>query len=260
MTSLFDFSHAIVRRPGASVVSGLRTGGGPDPDPAGVEAEHLAYVVALRSAGLEVEVLEPLEAFPDSVFVEDVALVFAAGAILLHPGADSRRGEGAHMLPVLARHFERVLPMTNGFADGGDILVMQDKVVIGLSARTDRVGAETVVQLLAELGLRCVIAETPNGVLHFKTGCSMIDEGSVLTVPALAACPVFKGLRIIETPAGEEAAANMIRVRDRAIIGAHFPRTRDLIEQLGIATVSLPVSEIAKIDAGLSCMSLRWRR
>jgi dimethylargininase len=258
VTSIFDFTHAIVRRPAASVVLGLRDGDGPDPDFEGVEAEHVAYVAALRDAGLHIDLLEPLEAFPDSVFVEDVALVFGAGAILLNPGADSRRGEVAHIVPVLERHFGKVASMNRGFADGGDVLVMADRVVIGLSARTDREGAEAVVDLLAQLGQRGVVAETPKGVLHFKTGCSMIDEDTVLAVPAMAGCPEFKGLRVIETPPGEEAAANLLRVRDRILIGSRFPKIQALIEALGIRTVSLPVSEVAKIDAGLSCMSLRW--
>ena len=87
----------------------------------------------------------------------------------------------------------------------------------------------------------------------------MIDEETVLVAPAMADCPAFAGLRILVTPAGEEGAANVLRVRDRLLIGARWPRSRDLIERLGVETIPLAVSEIAKVDAGLSCMSLRWR-
>jgi dimethylargininase len=131
-------------------------------------------------------------------------------------------------------------------------------VVIGLSARTNRTGAESLVEALAELGLRGVIAETPRGVLHFKTGCSLINAETVLTVPAMAECPEFEGMRILQTPVGEEGAANLLCVRGTVLLGSHFPQTRDLVDALGVPTITLPVSEIAKIDAGLSCMSLRW--
>ena len=124
-------------------------------------------------------------------------------------------------------------------------------VIIGLSNRTDRTGAEALVSALGKLGKPAVVAETPPGVLHFKTGCGMIDEETVFAVPALADGPAFAGLRVLVTPAGEEAAANILRIRDTMLIGEGHPRSRELIEAHGIETVALPVSEIAKIDAKL---------
>ena len=112
--------------------------------------------------------------------------------------------------------------------------------------------------LLDKLGKRAIIADTPSGILHFKSGCGMIDEETVFVTPALSACPAFSGLRVLVTPEGEHGAANVLRVRDRLFVGDDWSRSRDLIEKHGIRTQSLSVSEIAKIDAGLSCMSLRW--
>ena len=258
MAGLFDFTHSIVRVPGRSVVGGLRDGDGADPDYDVLLGEHKAYVSALRAAGVAVDVLPAEEAYPDSIFVEDTALVFGAGAILLKPGAESRAGEAALMTPVLRRHFVAMLSLETGHVDGGDVLVTPNGVIIGLSHRTDRVGAEALGKLLAALGKRAIIAETPSGILHFKTGCGMIDEETVFVAPGLADCPAFFGLRVVVTPEGEAGAANVLRVRDRLFIGDQWPRSRELIEAQGVRTVSLPVSEIAKIDAGLSCMSLRW--
>lgn len=258
MAGLFGFTHAIVRTPGRSVVSGLRDGEGEDPDFGRVLVEHEAYVAALSLAEVEADVLPPEEDYPDSVFVEDTALVFAEGAILLKPGAESRAGEASLMTPVLKQHFATVLLLTEGHVDGGDVLVIPGGVVIGLSNRTDRAGAKALGALLAALGKRAVIAETPPGILHFKTECGMIDDETVFVAPPLADCPAFAGLRVLVTPHGEAGAANVLRVRDRLFIGDQWPRSRDLIEALGVRTVGLPVAEIAKIDAGLSCMSLRW--
>ena len=259
MTALFDFTHAIARVPGRSVIGGLRDGDGADPDYDILLGEHQTYVDALRAAGVAVELLPAEEGYPDSIFVEDAALVFGTGAILLKPGAKSRAGEATLIAPVLQRHFPAVLSLDAGHVDGGDVLVTPGGVVIGLSHRTDRSGAEALGGLLAKLGKRAIIADTPTGILHFKTGCGMIDEETVFVAPAMADCPAFAGLRVVVTPAGEAGAANVLRVRDRLFIGAHWPRSRDLIDALGISTVGLPVSEIGKIDAGLSCMSLRWK-
>jgi dimethylargininase len=258
---MFDYTHAIVRTPGVSVVTGLRSDGGADPNFPALLAEHDAYVAALRGRGLVVDVLPPAEDYPDSIFVEDPALVFAEGAIVLKMAAASRAGEAALIAPALEDRFERVLRMQGpGTADGGDVLVLPDRVLIGLSGRTNRQGAEELIGLLAQLGRKAEIAETPPGVLHFKTGCSLIDEETVFALPQMADAPVFAGMRVIPVPQGEERAANKLRIRDTALIGAHFPKSREIIEKLGIRTIPLEVSEIAKIDAGLSCMSLRWRK
>ncbi|WP_411339526.1 arginine deiminase family protein [Sphingopyxis sp. J-6] len=259
MTSPYAFTRALCRAPARSAVKGIRADGGPDPDFYGLLAEHEAYVATLRDLGLAVDVLDPLDDFPDALFTEDVALTFPEGAILLRPGASSRAGEVDHIRAPLATRHKRLLAMTGpGFADGGDILRLSDRVIIGLSARTDRAGAEELAGLLAEFGYRAVIAETPPGVLHFKTGCGLIDERTILAVPALADCPEFDGLEIVLTSPGEEPAANILRVRDTVLVGDRWSATHALLAARGIEARPLPTDQIAHIDAGLSCMSLRW--
>ena len=257
--SAFHFDSAIVRSPAPSVVDGLRAGGGEGPSFEGVLAEHRAYVEALEQAGVAVETLPALDAFPDSVFVEDPAFVLSEGAIVLRPGTPSRIGEAAEILPELERRFERVLELDRGFADGGDILALPDEILIGLSARTDREGAECFVALAAELGRRARIVETPPGVLHFKTACALLDDQTVIATPALAGAGIFGGCEVLTTPDGEEKAANLLRINDKVLIGADYPRTAAMLSDRGGDLVPLEVAEIRKIDAGLSCMSLRWK-
>lgn len=253
------FTRALCRAPARSAVKGIRADGGPDPDFYGLVAEHEAYVATLRELGLAVEVLPPLDDFPDALFTEDVALTFPEGAILLRPGAPSRAGEVEHIRAPLAACHKRLLEMTGpGHADGGDILRLADRVIIGLSARTDRTGAEELAGLLAELGYRAEIAETPPGVLHFKTGCGLIDERTILAVPALAACPEFDGLEVVTTLPGEEAAANILRIGETVLVGDRWSATHALLGARDIEIRPLPTDQIAYIDAGLSCMSLRW--
>src|SRR5690349_4098523 len=115
---VFDFNSAIVRTPGASVVDGLCATPGPKPVFKALLAEHLAYIAALQAAGVDVTVLDALEQYPDSIFVEDPALVFGEAAILLRPGAPSRREEARELAAALRARFSRVLSLTEGFADG----------------------------------------------------------------------------------------------------------------------------------------------
>ncbi|MEI9996812.1 MAG: arginine deiminase family protein [Rhizomicrobium sp.] len=256
---VFDFDSAIVRTPGRSVVHGLRDDPRAVPDYDRVLAEHAAYVAALGAAGVAVEILPPLEAFPDSMFVEDPALAFGAGAILLRPGAPTRLGEADALRPTLAGRFPRLLALGDGeFADGGDVLVTPDTVFIGLSARTTARGAAALVAHLETLGARGRIVATPPGILHFKTAVSLLDDRTLLATAPMAAAGPFAGFDIVTTADGEDAAANALRVNGTVFLGAHFPRTADRLARRGYAVVPLPVTEIGKLDAGLSCMSLRW--
>lgn len=237
---------------------GLRAKDRGDPGFDGIRAEHGSYVAALGAAGLAVTSLPALEDFPDSLFVEDPALVFPEGAILLRPGAPSRAAEASGLASVLRDRFATVVDLPAGFADGGDVLATARGVIVGLSARTDRAGAEALLGCLALLGRQGRIVEVPEGGLHLKSACSLLDEETMLCTPGLAASGIFEGFRQIVTPQGEEAAANALRVNDAVLAGAGFPRTIDRLGSLGYAVVPLETSEIGRIDAGLSCMSLRW--
>ncbi|MEZ5920192.1 MAG: arginine deiminase family protein [Parvularculaceae bacterium] len=259
MGGVFEFTDAIVRRPARSVVKGLRAGGGPDPDYEAILAEHEAYVGALRAAQLRVTELPALEAFPDSVFVEDPALVFTEGAVILNSGATSRAGEAAEIAPVLRKNFDVVLPLAEGHADGGDVLAIGDIVMVGLSARTNKQGAEALLRALQSLSRKGRIVETPKDVLHFKSDCSALDEETVLATKRLAASGVFDGFRVILTEDSEEAAANALRINENLLVGAQFPHTIEKLASEGYSVIPLQTEEISKIDAGLSCMSLRWR-
>lgn len=253
--SVFAFDSAIVRAPAPSVVDGLRTGA-EAPSYAGVRAEFEAYAAALAAAGLAVERLDPLDDHPDAVFVEDPAFVLPEGAIVLKPGTPTRMGEADAIAPALRARFDRVLALDEGFADGGDILILPGEILIGLSGRTDKLGAKRFCELARDLGRKARIVETPPGVLHLKTACALIGEETVIATPALAG--MFADLEVIETPAGEERAANLLRLNDTILVGADYPKTIDLLAGRAPNLVPLEVGEIRKIDAGLSCLSLRW--
>jgi dimethylargininase len=255
---VFDFNSAIVRTPGKSVVHGLRANAGASPVFEAVVAEHQAYISALRAAGVQVTVLDALEQFPDSIFVEDPALVFSQAAVLLRPGAPSRMGEAQELATTLTVRFPQVLQLSDGFADGGDILVTPDRVLIGLSARTNDVGAANLQRLLESMGMTSTVMQVPPTTLHLKTDCSLVDEETILATPELARSGLLDGYRTLVVSSEERHATNALRINDVVFIRAGCPRTLELLQNQGLKVLPLPVSEIARIDAGLSCMSLRW--
>lgn len=255
---IFDFNRALVRQPCAAVVHGLRTENRADPSFDRIAELHNEYIRALETAGLGVTVLPPLPAFPDSVFVEDPALVFEGAAILLKPGAVEREAEAAELIPHLRRDFSRLVFLRDGTVDGGDVLVTPHKILIGLSRRTNEPGAKALMEELAAIGRTGVVVQPPPGALHLKTASSLIDEETVFATAALAASCIFDGFRVITVPEGEERAANVLRLNQSILMPADCPASLDILARANLDVVPLDVSEIDKIDGGLTCLSLRW--
>jgi dimethylargininase len=256
---IFNFTNALVRAPARSVIHGLSTQPGPRPTFESIVGEHTQYIDALKVCGLSVELLPPLEAYPDSIFVEDPALVFGEGAILLRPGAPTRYGEVEEIEDILRRRFGQVLSMKQGFADGGDMLLTPTGMIIGLSGRTDRAGAVELARLLEQFGISARIVNTPTDTLHLKSDCSLIADDQVLCTETLGASEIFAGYRKLVVPDDERRAANSLRLNDTILVGEAFPKTVELLQSEGYAVRTLPIDGISKLDAGLSCMSLRWR-
>jgi dimethylargininase len=255
----FRFTHAVTRRPCAAITAGLRAVDTGAPDLAVMLDHHAAYVATLRGTGATVIELEPLEAYPDSVFVEDTALCLPQGAIVMRPGAPTRLGEAAEMVPHLAALYAEVRRIEGpGFIEGGDILVTGREILVGRSARTDAAGIAELTTLVAPWGHVVREVETPPGVLHFKTDCSLLDGETILATDRLAASGCFAGYRVIPVAGGEEAAANAIRFNDLVILPEGFPRTAERIVAAGYTVCQIGNSECAKLDGGMSCLSLRF--
>lgn len=255
----WQFTHAIARPPVASIVDGLRAVDRGRPDLETYLAEHASYLEALQHCGIETLLLRPLEDYPDSVFVEDAALCLPEGFIVLRPGAPSRRGEAGEM----ARDFEQqgysFRKIGRGNVDGGDILVTDRVIMVGKSARTDSEGFSHLAELLAAWGYAAKLVDTPDGVLHLKSDCAILDSDTVLATRRLAQSGCFEDFRVLEVPGGEEAAANCIRVNDHVLAPGGFPATRDLLESAGYSVMTVPAGQAALLDGGLSCQSLRFR-
>lgn len=254
----FRFTHAITRAPAETATAGLRAVDTGAPDIALMRAHHAAYVAALREAGAEVIELAPLADFPDAQFVEDTALCLPEGAIVMRPGAPSRLGEAAEMAPVLHGLYGRVEPVTEGFVEGGDILVTEREILVGRSARTDAAGVAALRRIVEPWGHTLREVHTPPGVLHFKTDCSLLDEETILSTRRLSSSGCFEGYRIIDVPEGEEAAANTVRVNGLVLVPEGFPRTADRLADAGYHVRQIGNTECAKLDGGMSCLSLRF--
>ena len=255
----FTFSHAIVRAPSRSIIDGLRAVDIGVPDLDLFTAHHADYVTLLKSTGASVHELPPLEAHPDSVFIEDPALCLQEVAIVMRPGAPSRLGEAAAIEPVLSMFYREIRKIEGpGFIEGGDILTTETEILVGQSERTNLEGISELRDIVSHWGYTVREVETPPGVLHFKTDCSLLDENTILSTKRLADSGCFENYRVIHTAEGEEACANAIRFNNLVIMPKGFPKTEAILLENGYDVRTVGNTEAAKLDGGMSCLSLRF--
>ena len=254
----YQFTHAIVRQPAKSIIKGLRAVDIGSPDYDQMICDHHDYVEALMSAGVEVINLTALNKFPDGQFVEDTALCLPKAVVLMRPGAPSRLGEVNEIAPKLRELFQDVYEIDNpGHIEGGDILVTGKEILVGRSARTDENGVRQLSEIVTALGYVVREVFTPPDILHFKTDCSLLGPYEILSTKRLQDSGCFGGYSVINVADGEEAAANAIRVNDYVIMPAGFPSTKAILEEHGYKVKVINNTECAKLDGGMSCLSLR---
>ena len=252
------FKHTIVRRPAATLMHGLTSVDLGRPDYLTAQVQHQCYIDALLSCGVDVTVLPPREDFPDSCFVEDVALCTPYCAIITRPGANSRRGEAELIGTTLQRFYSSLESITApGTLEAGDVMMVGTHFYIGLSARTNEEGARQLIQILQRHGMSGSMVKMAE-MLHLKTGLSYLEHNHLLITGEFLHLDEFKSFNRIEVPAEEAYAANSIWVNDSVIMPAGHPYTAEQVRKLGYRLIEVDTREFQKLDGGVSCLSLRF--
>jgi dimethylargininase len=251
------FAKAIVRGVPDTLDAGITSADMGKPEHAKAVAQHFRCIQALEECGLEVTALDADEKYPDSVFIEDTAVVTARCAILARPGADSRRGEVHNVEEVLVRCYENIERVIDpGTLDGGDVLQVGDHFYIGLTSRTNLEGARQLSEILGGYGYGVSLVESRE-YLHLKSGVSYLGDNVLVVAGELATKGEFGRFDKIVVGSHEEYCANCIRVNDHVLVPAGFQRTKAQIAARGYELIALEMSEFRKVDGGLSCLSLR---
>jgi dimethylargininase len=219
-------------------------------------AQHTAYEWALVDAGCTVRRLDSSPDMPDAVFVEDIAVVVDEGAIITRPGAISRRVETRAVAESLARHgLPSQLIQSPGTLDGGDVLVVGRRVFVGLSARTNRVGAEQVVKMLGTIGYNVHLVPV-HGCLHLKSAVTVVAPDTVLINREWVSAEAFTGLSLVDIDPQEPHAANALAVGGAVIYPSAFPRTREKLERRDLRLRLVDVDELQKAEGAVTCCSV----
>ena len=254
------FKNIIARTPCPSVTEGLTSANLGKPDYKLALKQHEAYLEALKKCGVGITLLEPNDDFPDSCFVEDVALCTKKCVIITRPGAISRRGEAAlpDMKAALEKFFDNIEVIKEpGTIEAGDIMMVGDHFYIGRSARTNEEGAKQMIGYLEKYGMTGSMVELKE-VLHLKTGLAYIENNNLLVCGEFVTKPDFAKFNRIEIDKDEDYAANCIWVNENVILPEGYPKAKKAVENLGYNVITVDTSEYRKIDGGLSCLSLRF--
>ncbi len=258
-------SHAVVRPPGASFVHAITDGaiadGGPAPgiDVALAQAQHGEYCQALVAAGLTVERLPADERFPDGCFVQDPAVVIAGVAVVGRMGAQSRRGEEEAIAGLLAARFPTRRLAAPATLEGGDVLPLADRVVVGLSGRTNRAGIDQLAAALHAQGVDLPVYAAPvRDSLHLLTPLTPVGPRALLVVEGVTPPPELGRLETLTVPAEEAYAANVLALGPRVVMPAGYPRTAALLRAYGCEVLPVPLTEFAKANGGATCLALVW--
>jgi dimethylargininase len=250
-------THAITRLPGKNFADGITTSNLGRPSYPLMLQQHQAYRQALQDLGLDVILLPAELDYPDAYFVEDPAIVTPEIAVITRPGAPTRRGEELTLEPAL-KQYRRVFHIEKpGTVEGGDILMVDNHFFIGLSDRTNYDGAAQLAKLLAAAGHTSETIPVASG-LHLKSSVNYIGHGTLLVTHSLSDQPAFSRYEKIFLDFGEDYAANTLWINDTLLTPRGFPNAFAKLTHFGLPIIELDVSEVQKMDGGLTCMSLRF--
>ena len=219
------------------------------------QRQHRCYGQALQGQGVNVMTLPSDHSFPDSVFVEDNAIIFDEAAVLTSMGVVSRRGEPNLMKSVLSEYRPIVQVSPPAMIEGGDVIRLGKALFVGRSRRTNQAGIEILREIAKPWGYKVYPIEV-NGCLHLKTACSPLNHDTFLVNPLWINIEALQRYHVLSVSEIEPFAANVLSVEHRVLASASHPRTNEMIEALGYDVTALNISEFMKAEGGVTCLSL----
>ncbi|HAA67858.1 MAG TPA: dimethylargininase [Planctomycetaceae bacterium] len=219
------------------------------------QQQHRAYCQMLRRAGVRVRTLQTHLRSPDAAFIEDTAVILDEITILASPGNAARRRELVAVERELAdlHLIRRIEPPA--MLEGGDVLRIRRELLVGLSSRTNSKGIEALTQIVKPCGYR-VIPIPVDHCLHLKTACTALNDHTLLINPDWIDTANLSRFNLLSVPAGEPWAANVIRLNHHICLPAAHRQTATLLRQSSFQIQTLDLSEFAKAEGGISCLSL----
>jgi len=218
--------------------------------------QHRVYISILKESGIEVYELPPLETYPDSVFMQDPALLGANQSVLGRFGETSRIGEAEALVDDVGGRGPPVGPFNMvsepGTLEGGDVLISDRGIFVGESKRTNSAGIQQLTKFLHGQSVTSVKTK----LMHLLCGCSYLSNGNILIAPDLISPDAFPGFKFIRIPTDDAYASDALYLGAwKVLIPSGFPRTVAKLKEVGYVPVEVDVSEFYKGEGGVTCLS-----
>jgi dimethylargininase len=220
--------------------------------------QHSAYEQALAHIGCVVQTIEAAHDMPDSVFIEDTAVVLDEIAVISRPGVLSRQRETDAVAVALARHRRLAAIGAPATLDGGDVMQVGREIYVGVSGRTNADGVRRLADLARPFGYRVNPIEA-RGCLHLKSAATPVGDDLLIVNPNWVVASHFGGMKAIAIDPEEPCAANVVRVGNAVLCAASAPKTGTRLERFGLDVLAVDISELAKAEGSLTCCSLIFR-
>jgi dimethylargininase len=220
--------------------------------------QHRGYESVLKELGVRVISLPADPGFPDGLFVEDPAVVLDEIAVMGRMAKMERRREADSLASALSNFRPLAWVHEPAMLEGGDVMRAENSLYVGVSRRTNLAGVEQLTKLTAPYGYR-VVPVVVDGCMHLKTAVSYLGNRTVVANREWIDAGALAEFTIIDVPVEERWAANVLRIGETILIPSAFPKTGKILEEAGFNVRSIDTSELAKAEAGMTCMSLVFR-
>jgi dimethylargininase len=218
-------------------------------------AQHQAYEDLLDRLGARVVSLPEERELPDSMFVEDPAIVLDEVAVICPMGTGTRRKEATSLAAALEKYRKLEHVKLPGTLEGGDVLRIGRKLFAGMTKRSNPEGIRQLAVIAGRFGHE-LTAVPVSGCLHLKSAVTYLGRNVLLANRAWFDEGRLPGFEWVDVDASEPHAGNALTVGETVIFPASFPKTRERVEAQGFKVVSLDISELQKAESGLTCSSL----
>jgi dimethylargininase len=217
--------------------------------------QHEAYCQMLRRGGAEVRTLDVNHDLPDSVFIEDTAIVLDEVAVLASMGAPTRRAEPSGIEPELRKYREVERIESSATLEGGDVLRVGRTLLVGLSSRTNAAGVAALQAVAGRFNYD--VRPVPVGkCLHLKSACAALPDGRLLVNADWLDSRALRGFDLAPVPNAEPDGANLLLLGNCVCLPLAHPQTAELVRRLGFKAETVDISEFAKAEGCVTCLSL----
>jgi len=226
-------------------------------DVALAKGQHAEYCKALQKLGLKLIWIKGDDTLPDSCFVEDTAIIIGKKAIICNMKIKSRAPEVIEVAKVLEKLKETYYIKPPATVDGGDVLKIENKVFVGLSARTNLHAVHQLKKVLEGSDIEIVPVKVQN-VLHLKSACTYLGNNYIVLSKGHFDVSVLRDYEKIVVPRGEEYAADSLAINGTVLMARGYPKTKKLVENEGFSVKEIEMSEFRKGEGALTCLSIIW--